>query len=49
LSARNDIGGYTIVQAESAEDAAALFGSDHPHLTMPGAWIDIVEIMPMPT
>lgn len=48
-SARNDIGGYTIVQADSAEAAAKLFNGDHPHLTMPGAWIEIIEIMPMPT
>ena len=26
----------------------SLFGKDHPFLRMPGAWIEIVEIMPMP-
>jgi len=31
---KNDIGGYSIVQAESHEAAAALF-ADNPHLTMP--------------
>ncbi len=46
---RNNIGGYSIVQAESADAAAKLFGKDMPHLkTMPGAWVEIVEIMPMP-
>ena len=45
---RNDIGGYSIVQAASADAAAKLFDKDHPHLKMPGAWIEIVEIMPMP-
>ena len=45
---RNDIGGYSIVQAASAEAAAKIFGKDQPHLQMPGAWIEIVEIMPMP-
>ncbi len=45
---RNDVGGYSIVQAASADAAAKLFGKDMPHLQMPGAWIEIVEIMPMP-
>ena len=44
---RNDIGGYSIVQAESHEAAAALF-KDNPHLTMPGATVEVMEIMPMP-
>ena len=44
---RNDIGGYSIVQAESQEAAAALF-ADNPHLTMPGATAEVMEIMPMP-
>jgi hypothetical protein len=42
------VGGYSILQAESHDAAAKLFGKDHPHLQMPGAWIEIVEIMPMP-
>ena len=45
---RNGIGGYSIVQAESADAAAKMFGKDHPHLQMPGAWVEIVEIMQMP-
>ena len=45
---RNDVGGYSIVQAESADAAAKLFGKDHPHLQMPGGWIEIVEIMAIP-
>ena len=45
---RNGIGGYTIVQADSAEAAAKMFGTDHPHLQMPGAWIEIVEIRQIP-
>jgi hypothetical protein len=44
----NDIGGYSIVQAESHDAATRIFGQDHPHLMMPGAWIEITEIMPMP-
>ena len=44
---RNDIGGYSIVQAESQEAAAALF-ADNPHLTMPTATVELMEITPMP-
>ena len=40
----NDIGGYSIVQAESAEAAAKLL-ADSPHFQMPGAIIDLAEIM----
>ena len=40
---KNDIGGYSIVQAETADEAAKLFGKDHPHLQMPGAWVEIIE------
>ena len=46
---KNEVGGYSIVQAQSHDAAAKVFGKDHPHLQMmPGAWIEIVEIMPMP-
>jgi hypothetical protein len=46
---KNGIGGYSIVQAQSHDAAAKMFGKDHPHLQMmPGAWIEVVEIMPMP-
>ena len=42
----NDIGGYSIVQAESAEAAAKLL-ADNPHFQMPGAVIDLAEIVQM--
>jgi hypothetical protein len=45
---KNEIGGYSVVQAESHDAAAKIFDKDHPHLQMPGAWIEIVEIMPLP-
>jgi hypothetical protein len=45
---KNDVGGYSVVQAESHDAAAKIFGKDHPHLQMPGAWIEIVEIMQLP-
>ncbi len=45
---KNDIGGYSIVQAETADAAATLFGKDHPHLQMPGAWVEIIEVRDIP-
>ena len=45
---RNDIGAYTIVEAETHEDAAKLF-LNHPHFTMfPGESIEIMECLPIP-
>ena len=46
-AARNDIMLYAIVQAESQEAAAKLF-EDHPHLGIPSASIEIMEIHPLP-
>ena len=45
---KNDIGGYSIVQAETAGAATKLFGKDHPHLQMPGAWVEVIEVMHVP-
>ena len=42
----NDIGGYSILQAESIEAAAAML-KDNPHFKMPGATVDLAELMPM--
>ena len=42
----NDIGGYSILQAESKEAAAAIL-KDNPHLKMPGATVDLAEIVQM--
>lgn len=42
----NDIGGYSIVQAESLEAASAML-KDSPHLQMPGAVVDLAEIVAM--
>ena len=44
----NEVCGYSIVQGESADAAAKIFGKDHPHLQMPGAWIEVTEIMAIP-
>ena len=44
----NDLGGYSIMQAESKEALAAQM-KEHPHFMMPGeASIEIVELMPIP-
>jgi hypothetical protein len=46
VDTRNDIGGYSIVEAENHEAAAALL-TDSPHLKMPGAIAEVMEILPM--
>ena len=45
---KNDVGGYSVVQAENAEAATKLFGKDHPHLQMPGSWVEVIEVMHIP-
>jgi hypothetical protein len=43
----NELGGYSIMQAESKEALGeALKG--HPHFMMPDGSIEVVELMPMP-
>lgn len=42
-----DLGGYSILQAESKEALAATL-KGHPHFGMPQGFIEIVEIMPIP-
>lgn len=39
---RNDIGGYSFVEAESQEAAAEIF-KDSPHFQVPGAYVEIME------
>jgi hypothetical protein len=44
---KNDLGGYSVLQAESKEALAqALKG--HPHFMMPEGFIEVVELMPIP-
>jgi hypothetical protein len=43
----NDLGGYSIMQAESKEALAASM-KDHPHFMMQESSIEIVELMPIP-
>ncbi len=44
---RTTITGYSILQAGSREDAVALV-QDHPHLRMPGTWINVLEWVQIP-
>lgn len=44
---KNDLGGYSVLQAES-RDALAKALEGHPHFMMPGGIIEIVECMPIP-
>jgi hypothetical protein len=43
----NDLGGYSVMQAESKEALAATM-KDHPHFMMPDGSIEIIELMPIP-
>jgi hypothetical protein len=48
LNTTNQLTAYTIVQAETHEEAARLF-EGHPHFTVfPGEAVEIMEILPMP-
>jgi hypothetical protein len=42
----NDVAGYSIIQAESKEAAVALL-ADSPHMKMPGATMDVMEVVNM--
>jgi len=43
----NDLGGYSILQAESKEALAKTLDG-HPHFMMPDGFIEIIEVMPVP-
>jgi hypothetical protein len=45
--ATNDLGGYSILQAESKEALAEVL-KGHPHFMTPDGSIEVVEMMPMP-
>lgn len=47
-SMKNEIGAYTIVQADSHDDAAELFDG-HPHIMLlPGGTIEVMEFLDIP-
>jgi hypothetical protein len=39
--------GYSIVEAESHDDAARMF-ADHPHLQIAGVYIGVLAVTPIP-
>jgi hypothetical protein len=43
----NDLGGFSVMKAESKEALAAQM-TDHPHFMTPGGWIEIVDMMDIP-
>ena len=43
----NDLGGYSVMQAETKEALAATM-KEHPHFMMPDSSIEIIELMPIP-
>lgn len=43
----NDLGGYSVMQAESKEALADLL-REHPHFMTPDAWIEVVDILAIP-
>jgi hypothetical protein len=45
--ATNDLGGFSILQAESKEALAETL-KGHPHFMMPDGSIEIIEYLPMP-
>jgi hypothetical protein len=49
VDTHNDLGAYSVVQAESADEAAQIFVG-HPHFAMAGdeSSIEIVECLPLP-
>jgi hypothetical protein len=44
--AKNEITGYSVIQADSLEAAARIF-KDHPHLQLKGASVEVLEYVPM--
>ena len=45
----NNLAAFTIVEADSQEEAAKMF-VDHPHFTIfPGDAVEIMELLPIPT
>jgi hypothetical protein len=45
--AKNDVMLYSVVQGESQEAVAKAF-EGHPHLEIPGAWIDVSAVNELP-
>ncbi len=46
-SVKNEVTGYSIIEAESQEAAAKVM-ENSPHLQMPDGYIDVIAVMPVP-
>ena len=46
--AKNEVTGYSIVEADSHDAATKLF-EGHPHFQIPGGYIDVLSITHMPS
>src|SRR5688572_4429508 len=46
-SITNDLGGFSVLQADSQEALAEIL-KGHPHFQMPDGFIDVVEMMALP-
>jgi hypothetical protein len=45
---RNNLGAFTVVRAQSQEEAARMF-LNHPHFTIfPGEGVEVMEVLPVP-
>jgi hypothetical protein len=44
---KNDLGGYSVLQADSKEALAEVL-KDHPHFMTPDSSIEVVEVMQLP-
>ena len=44
---KSTIAGFSIVEGKSIDDVKKMM-TDHPHLQMPGATIEVLEFLPMP-
>ena len=45
---RNNLGAFTVVEADSQEAAARMF-ENHPHFTIfPGDGVEVMEVLPIP-
>lgn len=47
-SVKNEINGYSVVQAESHEEAAKIFLDNPQIMATPGAYVDVLEWIDMP-
>ncbi len=43
---RNEIGGYTIIKADSHEEAAKMM-QDSPNFDIPGSYVEVMEVVEM--